>query len=183
MTSVPINFAAALALCILGAALFVTLASTLRRRQRDWTDLIAGLQPMDSESVGLVAQDFLQPRRGQIAMEPQEMWQLVGGAEGLNKMLVNAEIMLALAAWAERWNFEEGVIVSERMRREAIDLRHAVRQVKLAMIPIGLLKKFRFALPFHVQEAASAYYLMRQRLLLLYETSHAGLYPALAASL
>lgn len=183
MTSVPVNFAAALALCILGAALFLALASALRRRQRDWTDLIADLQPMDAEGVGVVAQDFLQPRRGQIAMEPQEMWQLVGGAEGLNKMLQNAETMLALAAWAERWNFEEGVIVTERMRREAVTLRRSVRRVKLAMIPLGIMKRFRFALPFHVQEAASAYHLMRQRLLLLYETSHAGLYPALAASL
>jgi hypothetical protein len=38
-------------------------------------------------------------------------------------------------------------------------------------------------MPFNVHEAASAYYLMRQRLLALYETSHAGLYPALAAVL
>jgi hypothetical protein len=37
--------------------------------------------------------------------------------------------------------------------------------------------------PFHVQEAASAYYLMRRRLLALYETSHVGRYSRLAAAL
>jgi hypothetical protein len=35
-------------------------------------------------------------------------------------------------------------------------------------------------IPFHLHEAASSYYLMRQRLLALYQTSHAGLYPRLA---
>jgi hypothetical protein len=30
---------------------------------------------------------------------------------------------------------------------------------------------------------ASSYYLMRQRLLVLYETNHAGLYPRLAEAL
>ena len=39
------------------------------------------------------------------------------------------------------------------------------------------------AVALHVQEAASAYYLMRARLLALYETSHAGRYPALSAVL
>ena len=37
--------------------------------------------------------------------------------------------------------------------------------------------------PFHLQEATSAYYLMRERLLALYETSHAGRYERLAAAL
>jgi hypothetical protein len=177
------SFVLAIALFALAAGLALALGTAIRRRQKSWPDLVAGLQPMNSEAVAIVAQDFLQPQRGQIAMEPGEMWQLVGGAAGLKKMRKNAEVMLALAAWAERWNFEEGVIVSERMRREAVDLRRAVRRVELAMIPLWLLKRFRFTLPFHVQRAASAYYLMRQRLLLLYETSHAGLYPALAASL
>jgi len=38
-------------------------------------------------------------------------------------------------------------------------------------------------LPLNAQEASSSYYLMRQRLLALYETSHICRYPALAAAL
>jgi hypothetical protein len=34
-------------------------------------------------------------------------------------------------------------------------------------------------IPFYLHEAASSYYLMRQRLLALYQTNHAGLYPRL----
>ena len=51
------------------------------------------------------------------------------------------------------------------------------------MIPASLLRHFRLTLPLHAQEASSAYYLMRQRLLSLYETSHVSRYPALAAAL
>jgi hypothetical protein len=98
-------------------------------------------------------------------------------------MRENAEIMLALAAWAQKWNFEEAVIVTERMRHDAALLRRAVRRVELGMIPAQMLQRFRFTLPLHAQEASSAYYLMRQRLLSLYETSHVSRYPALAASL
>lgn len=36
---------------------------------------------------------------------------------------------------------------------------------------------------FNVQEAASAYWLMRERLLALYQTSHAGRYPRLVDAL
>jgi hypothetical protein len=69
------------------------------------------------------------------------------------------------------------------MRHDAALLRRAVRRVELGMIPARILRHFRITLPLHAQEASSAYYLMRQRLLSLYETSHVSRYPALAASL
>jgi hypothetical protein len=98
-------------------------------------------------------------------------------------MRENAEIMLSLAAYAQQWNFEEGTIVTERMRRDAALLRRSVRRVELGMIPSMLFRRFRFTLPLEAQEASSAYYLMRQRLLSLYETSHECRYPMLAAVL
>jgi len=55
--------------------------------------------------------------------------------------------------------------------------------VELGMIPSMLFRRFRFTLPLEAQEASSAYYLMRQRLLSLYETSHVCRYPVLAAVL
>ena len=56
------------------------------------------------------------------------------------------------------------------MRREALLLRRAVSKIH-----VGLIWGYGRAMgPFCVQEAASAYYLMRLRLLALYETSHVG---------
>lgn len=172
-----------LLICAFAGAVIANWRSMLTQRQRDWRDLVAGLSPVDVGGMSAVATDYLTPRRGQIDLEPEKIWEFLGGYEGLRKMRENAEIMLALAAYAQRWNFDEAVIVTERMRSDAVVLRRAVRRVELGMIPIGLLRRFRFTLPLHAQEASSAYYLMRQRLLSLYETSHAGLYPALAASL
>jgi len=62
-------------------------------------------------------------------------------------------------------------------------LRRAIHRVELGLLPGRLLSRYRYTLPLHAQEASSAYYLMRQRLLSLYETSHICRYPALAASL
>jgi hypothetical protein len=85
---------------------------------------------------------------------------------------------MALASYAERWNYEEAVIVAERMRSDASVLRRALRRLSMSLV----LRKAGVLAPFRVQEAASAYYLMRRRLLALYETSHVGRYPTLLAA-
>ena len=149
----------------------------------DWNDLVAALNRLNMVELSNVATDYLIPRRGQIDLEPNVIWESLGGYEGLKRMRENAEIMLALAAYAQRWNFEEAVIVTERMRLDAASLRRAVRRVELGLIPASLMRHFRLTLPLHAQEASSAYYLMRQRLLALYETSHVSRYPRLAAAL
>ena len=179
-----------LSYCIFGALLCGFAGAVLadRRASRkmallDWNDLVARLYRLDMAELSTVAMDYLAPHRGQIDLEPKEIWEFLGGYEGLKKMRENAEIMLALAAYAQRWNFEEAVIVTERMRLDAASLRRAVRRVELGMIPASLLRHFRLTLPLHAQEASSAYYLMRQRLLALYETSHVSRYPTLAAAL
>jgi len=170
-------------LCAFVGAVIADRRASQKLAQLDWHDLVAGLHPLDMPHLSAVASDYLTPRRGQIDMEPQEIWQSLGGYEGLKRMRENAEVMLALAAYAQRWNFEEAVIVTERMRLDAASLRRAVRRVEIGMIPAILLRHFRLTLPLHAQEASSAYYLMRQRLLALYETSHISRYPTLAAAL
>jgi len=167
-------------ICVLIAAAIWTQYASLKLTRQTWEGLVSQLQRLNFHGVTVVARDFLEPHRGQLSLEPEQMWQLVGGYKGLTMMRENANVMLALAAFAHRWNFEEGVIVSERMRRDALSLRRAVYRVELRRMILTLLpRRFRFTAPFDVHEAASSYYLMRQRLLALYETSHAGLYPAL----
>jgi hypothetical protein len=157
--------------------------STRKRARLDWHDLVTRLHRLNVTELSVVAIDYLTPHRGQIDIEAGDIWESIGGFEGLKKMRKNAEIMLDLAAFAQQWNFEEAVIVTERMRLDAASLRRAVRRVELGMLPGHLLPHYRLTLPLHAQEASSAYYLMRQRLLALYETSHASRLPALAAVL
>lgn len=169
----------AVACGLIGAAVWSQISS-YRDHRRSWTDLLAAVKPIDFSHVSSVARDYLDPREGQISLEPPDMWLMLGGKAGLRRMRENAEIMLQLAAHAQQWNFEEGVIVTERMRRDALRLKRAVRRVELTITFHSFMRRSTTLIPFHLHEAASSYYLMRQRLLALYQTSHAGLYPRLA---
>lgn len=157
--------------------------SAIRIDQRSWSELVAALRPVEFDQVSSVARDFLEPKEGQISLEPPDMWLMLGGREGLRRMRDNAQLMLVLAAHTQQWNFDEGVIVTERIRRDALRLRQSVRRVEFALAFHFILRNSASLIPFYLHEAASAYYLMRQRLLALYQTSHAGLYPKLAAAL
>jgi hypothetical protein len=156
--------------------------SSLKLNHRTWNELISTIEFIDNRGITLVARDYLEPRKGQIDLEPQEIWQLLGGDAGLRTMDANADRLIALAAFAQQWNLEESVIVAERMRRDGLRLRKAVRRIRLGMISQMITGRHWVEVPFQLQEAASSYYLMRQRLLALYESSHVGLHPRLAQS-
>lgn len=167
------------AVCCLVYVALKSQTTSLRVDRRSWSELVAALQPVEFDHVSSVARDFLEPHEGQISLEPPDMWLMLGGQEGLRRMKNNAHLMLLLAAHAQRWNFDEGVIVTERIRRDALRLRQSVRRVEIALMFHSVLRRSATLIPFYLHEAASAYYLMRQRLLALYQTSHAGLYPRL----
>jgi len=172
-------FLGAVVACLVAAAIKGQM-SALRVDRRSWQELVSQLKRIEFQRITSVARDYLDPQGGQISLEPADMWLMLGGREGLRRMRENARLMLLLAAHAQQWNFEEGVIVTERMRRDAIRLNSAVRRIELALTFNMILRRSSNLIPFHLHEAASSYYLMRQRLLALYQTSHSGLYPRLA---
>lgn len=169
-----------LSICAFAAVAMYARRSSIRLDDRCWDDLLAAVEPLDLDGVQCVARDFLDPQGGQIAMEPEVIWHMIGGELGLQRMRANATLLLSIAAHATQWNEEEGVIVAERMRRDALRLRSAVRQIQLGMLSQVITGRHWVSVPFQLQEAASAYFLMRQRLLALYETTHIGLLPQLA---
>jgi hypothetical protein len=150
-----------------------------RLGQLSWEDLLSKLEPVPIHEIAMIAHEYLEPRKGQPELDANELWAMIGQADGLRRMYANAEILMALASYAQRWNFDESVIVCERMRRDGLTLRRAT----FALSSVMTLGYDSVQVPFSVQEAASAYYLMRARLLALYETSHAGRFPQLAATL
>ncbi len=168
-----------LTIVFVGFFLVRTRLKVSRLARLSWDDLVAKLEPVSVSGISTVALDYLQPVKGQLSIEPNALWAMIGEAEGMRRMYANAEILIALAGYARRWNFHESVIVAERMRRDGVALRRATLRLSFGTaLGYGQVRG-----PFNVQEAASAYYLMRQRLLALYETSHAGRYPRLAAAL
>jgi hypothetical protein len=175
------SFVAVFGITVLGVggSLLQTHRKAAALSRLSWDDLLGKLKPVGADGINTIALDYLQPGKGQTRIETDELWELIGGFEGIRRIRANADVLLALAGFAQRWNPAESVIVAERMRRDGIALRRAALKL-LVSLPLGFGKTLG---PFNVQQAASSYYLMRQRLLALYETSHAGRYPELAAIL
>jgi hypothetical protein len=151
----------------------------LRRRRLHNTSvqtLVERLQPVNLGAICQIAENFLNPSRLQLRLEPPVMWAKIGEVEGLKMLSTNADAILDLAAVASRWDRTEGRITAEMIRRDGVRLKRAVWKIRL-VLHFGLGE---VCAPFQLQEAAAAYYLMRTRLLGLYQGSHTGLYPRLA---
>lgn len=169
-------------LSMLFAGLGVITRLALKRRRllmRSWDSVLASVERVDVDGIRLIAECYLLPDKHQLRIEPNEMWHLLGGLEGINRLDRNAQAMLDLAVYAQRWNDTEGAVISEMIRRDAARVRSAVWRIQFTfLLGFGFVKA-----PFHVQEAAATYYLMRSRLLGLYENCHVALVPRLAEAL
>ena len=146
---------------------------------KDWQTLVASIEPMHMRGLELVALDHLHPEKNQLRLEPDEIWGLVGGNEGLRRMEKNADLMIALAAYVRNWNYDQAIIVAERIRHDSILLKRSVRRIRWG----SRLHRGQLRIPFYVHQAAASYYLMTRRLLTLYETNQYLLYPKLAEAL
>jgi hypothetical protein len=153
-----------------------------RRRQIDrssWQAILSRVHPVNLDGLRAIAECSLQPAEDQLCIEPAEMWKIVGGREGIAHLKSNAAAMLELAIYAERWSQTDGASVAEMIRRDAVRLNKAITQIQL-----GALLHFSFTrASLHLQEAASSYYLIRSRLLGLYNASQTKLVPRLTQAL
>jgi hypothetical protein len=145
----------------------------------DWDTLVSGLQAVPFQGLEAVALEHLQPVGSQLGMQPDEIWQAIGGIEGLRRMQHNTDVIIRLAAYVSRWNYTEAIVVAERIRQDSIILKRALRRIGMQ----AMFAKDRLRVPFYAQQAASSYYLMTRRLLALYQTNQYILYPRLSAAL
>ena len=144
-----------------------------------WDDLLSELETLPIEEIAVIALDYLNPGKGQCEIDATALWGMIGEVEGLRRMNSNAKVLLALAGYAGRWDRKASLIVTAQMRQDVVTLRRAALRLSLGV----LFGYNRVQGPFSVQEIASAYYLMRGRVLALYETSHVARVPRLASLL
>jgi hypothetical protein len=164
---------------IIIAAFAYAHAAGNRLRVAEWDNLIAAIEPIHARGLEIVALDHLRPHGNQLRLEPEEMWGLVGGLEGLNRMRRNADLMIALAAYVNRWNYDQAIIVAEKIRHDSVQLKRALFLIKWNLY----IRRSQLRVPFYIHQAASAYYLMTKRLLTLYEANQYMLYPRLAQTI
>lgn len=163
-----------LVVAVAGIAYMRTRFKTNRLGCLTWDELISELQPLPTDAINRIASDYLDPLKSHQWPDRGEVWAGIGGIEGLEKMYANAGVLIALAAHAQRWNEEESVVVSERMRRDSLILRRAILEATLSE---GL---GRAEGAFSTQQAVSSYWLIVSRLLALYKNSHVARFSRLA---
>lgn len=154
-------------------------ARSRKLRSVDFDQIVGSLQPVpvaQLRAIGEIARDFLDPasvkRRekcSQIWLEPEDIWACIGGDAGLKRLAHNAEVMILLAACVYRWDIDETYVVSQRIRRDALQLKRSVLQIRLARFARTIGYRNR-KVAFELQQVVASYHLMRERLLLLYET-------------
>jgi hypothetical protein len=163
------------ALILLLATYFVV--QSLRRRRR-WEATVARLTWVDRDRIALIALDlvdeFGRPKAANSAgrMEPSEIWELLGGLEGLTALERNSDLLIDLAFYLQQW-YPEAVVIAERLRMDARQLKWHIARLNGAAANGNLQVSF----PFYAQRAAVCYYLIIRRIFLLGES---GNFPILS---
>jgi hypothetical protein len=130
-----------------------------------WDDLLKRLLAIDHNGVDTVALDAIEPsgnrRTDGLAreLEPDRIWQLLGGLEGVERLETNSRVLVDMAAYLQR-SYPEGTAVAEELRLQARELEWHVGRLRMASEQGSL----EFHIGTYAQNAAIAYYLMEQRL-------------------
>ena len=136
-------------------------------------DLFAQLKSIDRNHIAQVALDLVDPSgRPKVdeeagTLEPSQLWNLIGGLDGLETLERNSEVLIALASYVQQ-RYPEALPIAERLRLDARELRWHVARLKAAAQKGNLEISF----PFYAQRAVVAYYLMTRRVLGLYEAAN-----------
>jgi len=151
-----------------------------RSSPAQFEDLFAQLKWIDRNNIAQVALDLVDPSglpkadEEAATMEPSQLWNLIGGLDGLETMEQNGEILIALAFYVHQW-YPEAVPVAERLRLDARELNFHVGRLRGAAQQGNL----QISYPFYAQRAVATYYRMTRRVLELYEAAN----PSMLADL
>jgi hypothetical protein len=153
---------------LIAVILVVGIRYALRLRastKTEWEALLESLIAIDQEGVDTVALDAIessgQRRTDQLAreLEPNEIWKLLGGLEGVKRLESNSRVLVEMAAYLQR-SHPEAAAVAEELRLHAKELELHVGRLRMADEQGSL----EFHVPTYAQNVAITYYLMEQRL-------------------
>lgn len=157
-------------------ALVSTAAYYLLRAHRasksTWASLLGRLAPVNNQNIAIVALDLIdeegRPRIGGIPeLEPDTIWNLLGGLEGLETLGANCDVLIDLAAYVQLW-YPEALVVAEQLRLNAREIKWHIERLQGASQTGNLRSSF----PDYAQRAAATYYLMTRHLLDLYASAN-----------
>jgi hypothetical protein len=153
-------------------------------RRKSWEELLSQLVSVDRQAIEVVALDAVLPsgerRTDEKARElgRREIWNFLGGMDGMDRIANNSRVLIEMATYLHHWH-PEALDTAEELRLEARKLEWHVDRLRAAQRNKCLELHFHF----YGQNAAISYYLMLQRLFVLYAHSRRELFGELQKSL
>jgi hypothetical protein len=136
-----------------------------RRASRNaWTTLLARLQQVDHSNVAAVALDLLEDRDAQQQLQPDSIFQMIHGMQGMEALEQNCDVLIDLAAYVQKW-YPKALELAEELRLNAREIKWHIGRLRGASATGHLQEQF----PIYAQRAVATYYLMTRSLLVLYE--------------
>ena len=136
-----------------------------RSSEATWQQLLGRLAKIDREKIALIAQDATGLSGEEaFALEPDAIWQMLGGMEGLELLERNCHVLVDLATYVQRWH-PEALVVAEQLRLNAREVQWHIGRLKGAARTGNLETAFAS----YAQRAVATYYLMTRHVLELYE--------------
>jgi hypothetical protein len=141
-----------------------------RSPQESWESLMRRLISVNRANVARIALDLIEESEQSseddtgTAMEPSDIFQLIGGLKGLEVLEKNSQVLIDMASYLQR-SYPEALIIAEQLRRSAREIESHVGRLRGAARNGNLEVNF----PFYGQRVIATYYLMTRQLLNLYE--------------
>jgi hypothetical protein len=163
---------AVLFLVALVSALFYAYLRSRRSAAQSWDDLLGRLSWIDRDAVSTIALDAIcesgepRPLGDGFALEPDAIWKLLGGLEGLETIQHNCAVLVEMASYVQR-TYPEALLVAEQLRLNAREIDWHVGRLRGAAQTGNLRASFDA----YAQRAVVSYYLMTRNLLALCDTA------------
>jgi hypothetical protein len=148
---------------LLGVAIYY-IVNAHRRARRGWRLLMHRLRQIDRENVSAVALDLLEDHAGFEQIDPDRIFEMIGGLEGLSALEENCDVLIDLATYVQRW-YPDALLVAEELRLNAREIQWHIGRLRGAARTGHLQDQFAT----YAQRAVATYYLMTRSILVLYE--------------
>ena len=122
------------------------------------------LRQIDREKFAAVALDLLEEPDAQHQLDPDLIFEMIDGMNGLDALEQNCDVLIDLATYVQKW-YPDALQLAEELRLNAREIQWHIGRLRGASQTGHLREQF----PIYAQRAVATYYLMTRSLLVLYE--------------
>jgi len=126
--------------------------------------LMARLRQIDRDNFATVALDLLDERDAESQLDPDSIFEMIGGMDGLDAVEQNCDVLIDMATYVQHW-YPEALEIAEELRLNSREIKWHIGRLRGASHTGHMYEQF----PVYAQRAVATYYLMTRSLLVLYE--------------